>query len=290
MKRSRTRPPPLSAQSLRFIERRGISRNGLRDVYHSLMTMPLPALVGVLAGVFIAVNIVFAAAYFMSGGLGGIGHGDFADAFFFSVQTLSTTGYGAIYPVSLAANAISGFEIMFGMLGTALATGVLFARLSRPNARVTFSRVTVVYAFKGTPTLMFRMINERRNQIAEARISVTVTREEDDGHGGIIRRMSSLRLEREASPIFALSWLVLHRITQDSPFYGMDVAALEAAGSVIICSLTGIDDTLKTAIYARHIYGPQDLRFNERFVDVIERGEGGTLAIDYRRFHDTVAV
>jgi inward rectifier potassium channel len=290
-RRSRKRKPkgpPLSAAALRAVERRGISRNGLRDLYHTLMTVPLVALLGLLAGSFCLINLVFAALYDIFGGLAGAGAPGFGRAFFFSVETLSTTGYGAIYPRSLAANLISALEIMLGLLGTALATGVLFARLSRPRSRVLFSRVAIVQEFRGTPTLMFRMVNERRNQIVEARVTLTVTQDEDDGAGGTLRRMISLKLERDSSPVFALSWLVMHKITPDSPLFGKSHTDIEARGNVLICSLTGIDDTLNTSIYARHVYGVEDIRLGHRFVDVIERTKTGLVAIDYRRFHDTV--
>ncbi len=279
----------LSAAALRGIERRGIAKYGLRDLYHVMMTVPLSALLAWLAGAFILVNVIFAGIYFAIGGLAGVRAGQFAGAFFFSAQTLSTTGYGAIYPVSLAANLISNVEILIGLLGTALATGMLFARLSRPQARVLFSNVALVNTYQQTPTFMFRLANERRNQIAEARISVTVVRDEVDDDGRVLRRMLPLQLERDVSPVFALSWLVMHKITADSPFHGFDATSLAKAGIVIICALSGIDDTLKATIYTRHIYGAEDVLFGQRFVDVIEFSENRALAIDYGRFHDTIA-
>jgi inward rectifier potassium channel len=266
-----------------------VTHYGLRDIYHTLMTIPLPALLACMAGAFAAINLLFACVYFFTGGLAGVRAGTLAGAFFFSVQTLSTTGYGAIYPVSAAANFISSFEIMAGMLSTALATGILFARLSRPQARVLFSNVAVIRNYQGTPTLMFRIANERRNQIAEARLSVTVTGDEIDEDGGVLRRLYSLKLERDLSPVFALSWLVMHKITPDSPFFGKDVEAAKVAGHVLICSFTGIDDTVNASIYARHVYGAEDVRFDRKFVDVIERSDSGEISIDFGKFHETVA-
>ena len=252
------------------------------------MTVRLSGLLAWLAAAFLVTNVIFATIYMITGGLGGAGARGFAGAFFFSVQTLSTTGYGATYPVSSLANLVSVAEILLGLLGTALATGVLFARISRPRPRVLFSNVAVINRYQGTPTLMFRLVNERRNQIAEARITVTVVRDEVDEHESILRRMVGLKLERDTSPAFALSWLVMHKITEDSPFSGLDASALGQAGIVIICSLSGTDDTLNAAIYTRHIYGIEQIRFGERFVDVIEFKDRQALSIDYRRFHDTV--
>ena len=254
-----------------------------------MMTIRLSVLLALLAGAFLITNLIYAGIYCWVGGLGGLRHGMFGTAFFFSVQTLSTTGYGAVYPVSVAANIVSVFEMLTGLMGTALSTGILFARFSRPQARVMFSSVAVVRTFRGVPTLMFRIVNERRTQIVEARISVTVMIDEDDGEGGVLRRMVTLRLERETSPVFALSWLVMHRITPESPLYGKDAESVAGSGNVIICALTGTDDTLNASIYARHIYGAENLRFGQRFVDVITRSPEGDVSIDYSRFHDTIA-
>jgi inward rectifier potassium channel len=289
MKRSKPmhHPLPLTASALRNIERRGISRRGVQDLYYNLMTMPLFGLLGVLAGYFLASVLLFAMLLCVTGGLGGATHGSFGDAFFFSVQTLSTTGYGTIYPVSLTANLIASAGMIMGQLNTAIAMGVLFARLSRPRPRVLFSKVAVVREINGVMKLMFRVANERRSEISEAHMSVVLTSDEDDGDGGTIRRLRPLRLERDFSPVFSLSWLVVHEINAESPLWGKDRAALARDGNVLVCSLTGTDDALNASISARHVYGAEDIRFGHRFVDVIAHAENGNVSIDYSRFHDT---
>lgn len=289
MKRSKraARVPRLNAAAIRAIERRGIARHGLSDLYFNLMNMPLSGLLGVLALGLLLINFGFAWIYFAIGGLAGGIHGRFASAFFFSVQTLSTTGYGSIYPVSLAANLVASAEIVVGQLNLALATGVLFARLSRPRSRVLFSRVLVVRRLRGEHVLMFRVVNERRSMISQAQMNVVLTREEDDGDGGLMRRMLPLQLDRETNPIFALSWLVIHRITPESPLWQTSAEALAAQGSVLICTLTGTDEGLNAGITARHVYGAEDIRRDQRFVDIIDKRQDGIYSIDYRRFHET---
>jgi inward rectifier potassium channel len=280
---------PLTAEALRRIERRGISRHGLKDLYYDLVTIRLDWLLLLMTLYFLMLNLGFAGLYCAIGGLGGgTGHGRFGDALFFSVQTLSTTGYGTVYPVSAAANIVASGEIMFGQLNTALATGVLFARISRPRPRVLFSKVLVVREIGGVPTVMFRVANERRSAISEARISVVVTNDEDDGEGGRIRRFLPLKLERDETPVFALSWLVVHKVLPDSPLYGKNRAELEENGNVLVCSLTGTDEAVGATVSVRHVYGAEDVLFNHRFVDVITHGEDGDVAIDYRRFHEVV--
>ena len=286
-RRSEKPAPPFSAEALRRIERRGLARGGLRDFYYAFMTLPVPALLGLFTATFTLVNLIFATLYFTTGGVAGIRPGNFGDDVFFSVQTISTTGYGAFYPKSLAANIIASFEILAGLLGTALATGMLFASLSRPRAHVLFSRVAVLSKRNGIDTLMFRVSNQRRNQITDARIGVTMTRDETDEFGHIMRRMIDLKLERDRSPVFALSWTVMHAIDSQSPLHGLDLDAMARQGSVFICTLNGLDDTLLANVTARYFYSPQDIQHGKRFVDIFDRNEDGSFAIDYTRFHDT---
>lgn len=289
----RSRLKPLSAESIRAIERRGITRHGLKDLYYDLMTMPLLALIGLLGLYFAVVNLLFACVYTLIGGLAGVQGGEygrFAAAFFFSVQAFSTTGFSTVYPVSLPANIVVSMEILLGQLNLAVSTGVLFARLSRPRPRVLFSKVAVVREIGGVQTLMFRVANQQREEISEAHMSVVMLMDEEEAEGGVMRRMLPLKLERDFSPVFALSWLVSHKITQDSPLWGKDRESLAAGGNVFVCLLTGTDEALSANITAKYVYGAEDVRFNHRFVDVVTRSPDGVVAIDYRRFHDTVPV
>lgn len=271
---------------LRRIERRGLRRVGFSDLFYALMTMRISALLGLMALFIAATNLVFGAVYWLIGGIGGARPGDYGDAVFFSVQTFSTTGYGALYPQSTLANAVASMEIIFGLLSTALATGLLFARLSRPQARVMFSRVAVVRRYDGVPTLMFRVANRRRNLLTDARITVTILRDEVDEDGSTMRRMIDLPLVRDRSPAFALSWTVMHRITEESPLFGQDRAALAADGTLFVCVLTGLDDTLLATVLARHAYGHAEVHFGKRLADIFDRAPDGSFAIDYAKFHE----
>ena len=277
--------PPL-ADTIRANERRGIMRRGPKDLYYDLMTMPLWLLLAVLVGYFLFLNLVFACLYQLVGGLGGAYNGHFSSAFFFSVQTLSTTGYGSAYPKSLGANIVSTAEIMLGQLNTAVSTGVVFARLARPHPRVLFSKVAVVRESGGVPVLMFRVGSGQRNEIAQARLSVVVTSyEDDDGEGGIMRRQRPLKLECDETPVFALSWMAIYRITPDSPLYGKTSETLAKDGDVLVCSLTGTDEALNATVTARHVYGAGDIRFGYRFVNILTRSQSGDIKVDYSQFH-----
>lgn len=249
--------------------------------------MRLSALLGLMAASIVLINLIFGAIYTAAGGIGGARPGDFADGVFFSVQTFSTTGYGALYPKSVLANSIASIEIIFGLLATAFATGLLFARLSRPQARVVFSRVAVIHPYQGVPTLMFRIANQRRNLLTDARLSVTLMRDEEDEDGNTMRRMFDLRLERDHSPAFAISWTAMHRITEASPLFDVDAAAMKDGNMLLLCVLTGLDDTLLATMVARHAYDAVNVRFGARFADIFDRAPDGSFAIDYARFHDT---
>ena len=251
------------------------------------MTVRLSALLGLMAATIVLINLAFGAVYLVTGGIAGARPGDYGDDVFFSVQTFSTTGYGALYPKSILANSVASVEIIIGLLATALATGLLFARLSRPQARVMFSRVVVVHPYLGVPTLLFRVANQRRNLLTNARISVTLMRNEEDEDGNAMRRMIDLPLERDHSPAFALSWTVMHRITEASPLFGLDAAAMKQGNMILLCVLTGLDDTLLTTLLARHVYGADDFRFGAHFADIFDRMPDGSFAIDYTLFHET---
>jgi|HubBroStandDraft_1064217.scaffolds.fasta_scaffold00009_5 inward rectifier potassium channel len=271
------------------VERIGLKSTGWRDSYHFLMTIPMPGLLGALISVYLLANAGFALLYLIfPGSIANARPGSFADAYFFSVQTMATIGYGALLPGDLAGNLIATGETVFGMLAVALSAGIVFARVSRPTARMMFSEVAVIGPRNGVPTLMFRVANRRRNQIVEAQISVAVLRRERTAEGEELRRFHDLKLERNRTPIFALSWTVLHVIDQESPLAGATRETLLADDVEILCSITGIDETFAQPVHARFGYGVGDIRWNTRFADIMRRHDDGTRAVDYTHFHDTI--
>jgi inward rectifier potassium channel len=290
--RPRREPVPVrrfSAKGLRAIERIGFTGAGWRDLYHGLMTMPMAALLAALAATYLASNLVFTGFYLLLGnGIGHARHGSFFDAFFFSVQTMATISYGQMFPQTLAANLVATAETVYGLLAVTIASGIFFSRFSRPTARVLFSRVCVVTPYNGVPTLMFRVANQRRNQIVEAQMSLAILRAEVSAEGLVMRRFQDLRLIRSRSMLFALTWTVMHPIDADSPLYGLGSEGVKAEDVELICSLTGIDDTFSQPVHARHVYGAEELRWAARFVDITGRTPDGRAYIDYTRFHDVM--
>ncbi len=212
----------------------------------------------------------------------------FADAFFFSVETMATVGYGVMSPATLYANLVVTVETAVGLMFLALATGLVFARFSRPTARVLFSRVAVIAPHNGLPTLSFRLANQRRNQILQAEVAAMLLRDEHTAEGVLIRRFYELALTRYRSPIFAMTFTVMHPIDADSPLYGASAASLEAENAELVVTASGIDETIAQRVHARTSYLPDEILWGHRFVDVIGWTEDGRRVIDYRRFHDTV--
>jgi len=258
------------------------------DLYYRLLTVPWSGFFAVIAAGYIAFNLLFAVLFRLQDGSIANSGDAFWNAFFFSVQTMATIGYGEMRPVSAYANVIVSIEVLLGLVGFALGTGVIFARFSRPTARVMFSAVAVVDRHDGRPTLMFRAANQRLNRIVEAQVSLTLARDEVTEEGVAMRRFYDLKPERARSPLFSLTWTVLHVIDEASPLSGAGPEALAAQGAQVLVTLIGLDETLSQTIHARRVYGAADILWGRRFVDILGRGKDGNQAIDFGRFHDTV--
>lgn len=259
----------------------------LQDLYYELMRGSWRWLVSMFAALYVATNLLFATLYWLDpmaveidGGLA------FSDAFFFSVQTLSTIGYGALAPASTYSDILVTIESLVGMLGVAVMTGIIFTKFARTRAGVMFSDKIVINVRNQTPCLMLRVANARGNEVVEAEIRVAVLLTETTMEGVSMRRVIDLGLLRNTSPIFSLSWTVMHVIDHNSPLHGMSLQQLADDRSIVVVTLTGIDNTFSETVHARTIFTMEDVRLGERFLDVIDF-EGDRLRIDLRAFHDT---
>lgn len=261
----------------------------IRDVYAHLLRASWRMVLCLFVVVFLATNALFASLYLLVGAeLVGVAKGSFVDTFFFSVQTYTTIGYGGMAPKGTFANVLVVIESMFGMLSVALFTGLVFSKFSRPSARILFSEEAIIATRNGKPCLMFRLANERNNRVVQASVLVTVIKEEVTEEGQRMRRMHDLKLVRETSPIFVLSWTVIHEIDQDSPLYGMTEQEMKEGDAGIFVSFTGLDDIFAQTVHAYHSYWPSRVVWGGRYVDVVERLPGGDISIDYAKFHQIV--
>jgi inward rectifier potassium channel len=258
------------------------------DLYHHLLTSAWPALLGYILAAYAIANMLFALVYWIDGGVGGTRPGSFADMFFFSVQTMATIGYGRMTPTSFLSNAVMSFEALFGLVGLAMMTGLVFAKFSLPSARVRFSAFAVISRRDGAPTLMFRTANLRANRIVEAQMHVSLTRIEKTREGETIRRWYDLAMVRERSALFALSWTAQHRVDASSPLFGATPESLERENAGLTISITGLDETFSQTVHARHYYTAKTILFGKRLADIMTFAPVGEATVDYSHFDDVV--
>ncbi len=269
----------------------GAVRNPWNDIYYLLLHASWGRLLLIFLAVFFGVNLIFTLLY-TADPYGLINSGQNMDVprfwrdFFFSVHTLATIGYGNVYPGSLYANLVVMVEAIVGLLLVALTTGLAFTRFARPTARIMFTRIAVVAPFEGVPTVQLRAINQRHNLIIEARASASVLRVTQDDEGRMMRRFYDLKLVREANPVFALSWTIMHKIDESSPFWGLSPEHIAEAGDEIIVIISGVDQSLAQPIHGRAVYLATDIRWGMRFADILGTVENGMRVLDYRRFNE----
>ncbi len=271
------------------IRKSGRQWHGWLDPYHLILTLSWARFFALLTGFFLAVNVLFATAYWLVPG--SVSHarpGSFLDMLFFSIETIATVGYGEMVPGTLAGHLISSLEILVGLMSLAVVTGLVFARFSKPTARVLFSSKVVTREFEGHRVLMLRVANERHNRMVEPTANLGLVRLEKTAEGEPYYRIHDLALQRQRNPVFALTWTLVHRIDESSPLHGWDHAALSAARSRITVSIFGHDETIAASVYALHEYSAEQIFFDHQFVDIISDGEEGTRIIDLTRFHDIV--
>lgn len=259
----------------------------LRDLYYALLRLSWPATIAVIAAGFVMVNCVFALAYVVVGGIANAAPASFADAFFFSIQTMGTIGYGAMYPESAAANVVVVVESITGFTLTALGTGLVFAKFSRPTSRVVFTKEAVISPLNGVPTLMFRVGNERGNQIVDAQIRVVLSRTERTPEGITFYRMIDLTLARSRTLSLSRSFTVLHPIDESSPLFGLSPEAFTESEPEINVLVVGLDDTSMQTVHASHFYPVQRIIWGARHIDILSEAGDGALVLDVGKFHDT---
>jgi inward rectifier potassium channel len=292
-----TPPQPAPRISLAASQRRPIRAIGMeralhKDLYHFILARGWPTFFALFAVTFLGANVLFASLFLLQPGC--IAHaraGSFEDSFYFSVQTLATIGYGGMYPVTRYAHIVVLIEAMTGILGIALITGLTFTRFARPSARVLFSNKVTITPRDGVPHLMFRMANWRRNRIVEAQLRVVILVTERTREGEVLRKQVDVPLVRDRTAVFFLTWTAMHKIDADSPFYGPDaIAKLGEKNAGLFLSLMGFDETIGQTIIARHEYTLSDIAVGARFVDVLGADDRGRFQIDFRKFHDVVAI
>jgi inward rectifier potassium channel len=266
----------------------GLSRYNWSDPYYAVLTITWPGFFGLILSFYLVINLTFALLYSLDpNSISGAHPGAFFDRFFFSVETLGTVGYGVMAPHDLYGHIVSSTEVMFGLVLAAIITGLVFARFSRPMARLLFSEVAVISPYEGKTALMARLVSERNQGIADARARMAVLQEVRTPEGHVMRRFTDLPLVRSFSPIVALSWTLIHVIDENSPLWGKTHADLDAGAVSIFVSIGGYDEAISAWVVDRRTYAADRVRFGHAFEDIMSDSPDGMIILDLTRFHAT---
>ncbi len=279
---------PKTGARMPQIEAIGQRAAPFEDFYHSVLKWTWFQHLANACGVYLLANALFAGLYLAQPGSIANAEETFENAFFFSVQTMSTIGYGSMVPATRFANILVTVEALFGTLLVAVLTGITFARFARPTARVLFSDKMVITPRDGVPHLMVRMANWRHNNVVEATLRMFVLRLHETLEGEVLRTPVEIPLVRDRNAVFWMSWTAMHRIDETSPLHPDRIQELRNEGSDIFLIFGGIDETFSTTIHARHTYRLSDIVEGARFVDILSTREDGTRVIDYHSFHEVV--
>lgn len=269
------------------VHRRGITWRDVNPYLH-LINMSWPAFLSVVFLAYLTVNALFAVVYFLigtqqlQGADAPTAIGRFMNAFFFSAQTLSTVGYGTMAPRGVGANSVAALEAMLGLMGFALATGLLFGRVSRPSARIGFSGNVVVAPYQDGTSLQFRIVNQRHNSLMEINARVMLMTVEG-GNGELKRNFSILNLERDNVIFLPITWTVVHPIDQESPLYGKTAEDLKRLQAELLILIKGFDDTFSQTVHARYSYRYDEFKWGARFAPAFEVDPEGDLILDVNR-------
>jgi inward rectifier potassium channel len=267
----------------------GLSLSFWADISHRCMTASWPAFIAGAALVFLAFNAVFALFYWIGDQpVANVPGGAYIDYFYFSIETLSTAGYGDMHPQTHYGHLIATIELFTGIFSMSLMTGLIFARFARPNARLLFAENPVISNHEGKPTLMIRFVNERHNIIGNAAVRLWMLREIVSKEGQSQRRFYELPLVRNEHPALALSWTIYHVLDEDSPLHGLDAEDFRTIKLSLVVVVTGYDVVAAQTIHGRRTYDHTDIRFGRRYADILEDSEDGRIRINYGKFHETL--
>jgi len=276
--------------------RRGLGVLDAWAPYHLLLTMTWARFFGLVALIYVSLNLAFAglfAAFGPDALTGALEHGHggtFMRAFFFSVQTFATIGYGQVAPQGLGPNLLVTFEALVGLMFQALATGLLFARFARPTASIAFSRTAVIAPYAGGRSLQFRIANRRRSEIIQLGAQVLFSYLEKDGRGRRLRRYQVLPLERNQVTFFPLAWTIVHPIDAESPLATRTHADLVEEEAEILVLLSGVDEAFAQTVHARSSYRPEEIVWNARFTSIFMAPREGVVGIDLVKLHEVESV
>ncbi|MFZ0810061.1 MAG: ion channel [Bradyrhizobium sp.] len=267
----------------------GLDLSFWADISHRCMTASWPSFIAGVVLVFIVFNAAFGLLYWIGDQpISNVPHGDYLDYLYFSIETLSTAGYGDMHPQTHYGHFVSAVELLTGIFSMSVMTGLIFSRFSRPHARLLFANNPVIATQDGKPTLMLRLANERHNIIGNATARLWLLKNTITNEGRAIRRFNELPLLKNEHPALALSWTLYHVLDEQSLLFNLDTEDLKAASVSLVVVVSGYDVVAAQTIHARKSYDHTDIRFGQRYADILENLEDGRIRIDYGKFHDTL--
>jgi inward rectifier potassium channel len=285
----RRRPRHIRVRSGQFeLVKLNAKKFDLRDTYHLVLNLSWPGFACLVFGIYLLINIVFATLYLLEPhAIAEMAPGSFFGAFFFSVETLATVGYGHMYPETFYGHLIAMLEIMVGMFGLAVITGLIFVRFSRPTARMHFSKVAVIAPFDGSPNLMIRVANLRHQAMVEPEFRMFLGRDTITAEGDEVRRFRSLKLEFDHLIAFPAVLTVRHQIDRTSPLFGMTPEDFQQQDIRIVASIVGVDTVIVAPVQSFGDYSYEQIEWNRRFVEIYDQNEQGQWTVDYGRIDET---
>ena len=268
---------------------KGVDASFFGDLFHNSMRVSWPAFFGGFAIYFLTMNLLFAGLFSLGGdGIANARPGSYLDLFFFSVETLATVGYGDMHPASAYAHLIVTLEIFTGLSTLAVFTGLIFARFSRPRAKVIFADVLTLGRHDGQTMLMARLANARHSTVSEAQAEIWLLHSEEIAEGRRFVRFKPLPLVHRRNPIFSFSWTLFHRLDESSPLHGLGADELAAMEARFLVIFDGLDDVAGQRLNVRRAYDASDLRFGHVYADILTPGEGeAPPQLDYGKIHVT---
>ncbi|MGA7071343.1 ion channel [Bradyrhizobium sp.] len=267
----------------------GLDLSFWADISHRCMTASWPSFIAGVVLVFIVFNAAFGLLYWLGDQpVSNVARNDYLDYLYFSIETLSTAGYGDMHPQTHYGHFVSAVELLTGIFSMSVMTGLIFSRFSRPHARLLFANNPVIATQDGKPTLMLRLANERHNIIGNATARLWLLKNTITNEGRAIRRFNELPLLKNEHPALALSWTLYHVLDEQSLLFNLDTEDLKAASVSLVVVVSGYDVVAAQTIHARKSYDHTDIRFGQRYADILENLEDGRIRIDYGKFHETL--
>ena len=279
--------------SFNVIRHGGVS--GIRDFYQSLIKISWWRFTLYVLVAYMAINACFALVYLtlginnLDGGTALEGFDAFLHAFYFSCQTFTTVGYGAVAPHGAGANVVAAIEALTGLMSFAIITGLMYGRFSKPDARIGYSENMVIAPYRDGKGLMFRVVNKRDNTLMEMEVKVLMAISRKDDETGLLRDYYNLTLEIDAITFFPLPWTIVHPIDEDSPLANTTPDELIARNAELLIQIKGFDETFSQVVYNRHSYTAEEILFNSKFDQMFHAHDNGDVVVNIHKLSDTVS-